>query len=267
MKKLIGGLDLEYPDDGTVATIAFPQMNDIQKISFFRALLQNGGTFLDIGAHAGGIGLSVAAETNAQAVHLFEPNPAMADLVRKNIRANAGKFKAVPVLHEYAISDYDADEENLIVAADGTQDSRLKRRTKRSVGVLPNTYKEEERPLVSVAVRTLDTLLRSPPGAPLPRPIVAKVDAQGSDIAVLRGAPGLAIDYAIVELWPYGLLRTGESLGTTLDALHAYRGGMVFSSLSVHAVESWPVQFVAGLPWRDAAAGQFVDFFDLYLVR
>lgn len=75
---------------------------------------------------------------------------------------------------------------------------------------------------------TLDTVLAGR------RPDVLKIDTQGSEVAILRGgrtawqpAPGRRDPSIVIELWPYGLRRTGAHedelvalIGPLIDVTH-----------------------------------------------
>lgn len=78
--------------------------NDFKVSRLAQALLHSGDVFLDIGANYATVGLSVAGRFGrAVSVHLFEPQPALADTVAAGIAA-AGLWETV-TLHRCALYD------------------------------------------------------------------------------------------------------------------------------------------------------------------
>ena len=132
-------------------------------------LLRPGATFWDVGAHAGFFTLLAARIVGPTGnIEAFEPMPAN----RRRLAAAVDLNGATNVrVHDYAVSDRGGDATLYgssasvtwsLVAESGGSDA------------------------VSVATRTLDSLAQS-----LPPPDVLKVDAEGSELAVLRGGVGL----------------------------------------------------------------------------
>jgi hypothetical protein len=79
----------------------------------------------------------------------------------------------------------------------------------------------EEVGTVTVPVRRLDAALAAPA---LPRPILLKIDTQGSELALLKGAEGLfpVIDYVYVEV-SFVEFYTGQPLADQiLDYMHSH---------------------------------------------
>jgi hypothetical protein len=75
-------------------------------------------------------------------------------------------------------------------------------------------YSESARSVITVRTTTLDTVLRHNDRYARTRRIdLLKLDCQGSEIAVLKGAREAVANtrYLLAEYWPYGIRRTGAA--------------------------------------------------------
>lgn len=74
-----------------------------------KRLLRKGDAFLDVGAHCGIVSVEAARLVGSQgAVHAFEPQPKMAQLLRESAKINGHSWLTV---HELALSDSDGRAE------------------------------------------------------------------------------------------------------------------------------------------------------------
>lgn len=175
-------------------------------------------TLVDCGANVGWY--SVLGAVLGARVLAFEPMPSNASLLRFNVEANH-------------LADHVTVFEMALGAVSGTADLHLSETNQGDhrlhCGASMNPAKE--RRTVRVIVEPLDELLNGdPPG----RPHLIKIDTQGSEVAILRGAarswqptPGLPDVSIVTEFWPYGLTRCGSSaeefvstLGPLVDRTH-----------------------------------------------
>jgi hypothetical protein len=88
-------------------------------------------------------------------------------------------------------------------------------------------YGEDGRTVVQVPGRPLDACLA---GEPLAGPVVLKVDTQGAEARVFRGATATLgrVDVLFAEYWPYGLRRMGDTPDSFFAAVSRFRyGGIV----------------------------------------
>jgi FkbM family methyltransferase len=134
-----------------------------------RALLPGARTVLDVGAHHGAWALAAHAVNPDAHIHCFEPSARTFRLLeRQAARPNL-------VLNPFGLSDRD-DERVLWVYAEGSEANSLYRR----VGTLG-----EQRDVETVRMRTLDGYCAE---RGLDSVDLAKVDVEGHELAVFRGA-------------------------------------------------------------------------------
>lgn len=146
-------------------------------------------TMVDVGANIGVYSATVAAAK----VYAFEPSPRAFKLLQKN----TNHLRHVNVFNT-AVSDYHGTA-NLWLNDYNHGDNRLHGDTG-----------------VTVPVTTLDSVI----GEPID---FMKIDTQGSEVAVLRGARGLierSPDLVmLIEYWPHGLEMAGSSSADLLGLL------------------------------------------------
>ena len=137
-----------------------------------RELLPIGGTCVDCGANCGLIGL-LARRLRGAEVLFVEPHPRLADDVRRNIELN--RWEHACRLVEAAASDT-AGEATLFESVDYDGSHSL----------LADWIKNKPgRPQIKVRMTTLKSILRE--HSKFERVDLLKVDAEGHDLAILRG--------------------------------------------------------------------------------
>lgn len=171
------------------------------------ALAWEGSLAVDVGAHVGAVTVPLARRVGpAGLVVAVEPTPRTVGVLRRTLALN-GLTERV-ILHECAAGAADGTA-RLELAAIGSHNSLLPLGTE-AVGA------------VEVAVRPLDALV--PAGREIS---VLKIDAEGMELEVLRGAERLLHDNGragvIVEFGPSHLARAGIAIDAWLDAF-AQRG-------------------------------------------
>lgn len=170
-------------------------------------------SLIDIGASDGAFGAFLAKKFGVETVHAVEP------LMRHEAALRERGF----IVHGYALSDYERAADLLITEADSA-----------SSLLIPSALCRREYPQVrlvdseTVHVRQLDTLSLDP----LPEPVFIKVDAQGSEAAILRGgretlskASAIYIEQSFVPLYD------GSSL---FGEVHAELSALGFSFRGIH---------------------------------
>jgi len=172
---------------------------DALQVRLFREGLGEGDTAIDVGAHAGQYALIMAAMCGSSGhVAAFEPDPYARRLLHRNIALNP-RIKA-PTVEALAVSD--APGEAVLYSRGGNSQSSLARSGVGDAGIGAETIK--------VPVVTLDGYLDE---RGLPEPRWIKIDTEGAEISILKGAPKLLAGRAniVCELHPYAWAEFGDS--------------------------------------------------------
>lgn len=160
-----------------------------------------GATVVDIGANVGSVCGSFLERMGSGQLWAIEPHAELCRHLRR-------KFPSVTVIHA-AVSD----QEGTATLYHSLQTPHA---SLYPANVLASANSSEVVPLV-----TIDGLIAR---GELPTRIdFIKVDAQGAETAILRGAADLLAQHQTawyVELWPFGLTQAGSSLEELCDALH-----------------------------------------------
>ena len=158
-----------------------------------------GGVFLDIGANIGTYCLPLAIENRFDEFHALEPEPLNFECLRRNIRLNRLEDLVIP--DRRAITSYEGTARLELKPSIGGHRIQSREFLENPKG------KAKDRPTIEVECSTLDGWIRARGIAPQKIRLV-KVDTQGSEGHVLRGATGLlALRKATwrIEYWPAGL--------------------------------------------------------------
>lgn len=137
--------------------------------------LQPGATFVDVGAHIGYYSLKAASVVGPEGhVIAIEPNPQTLPKLRQNLDASGAR---VVTVEPVACSDSEATLELFAAAANNTGETSLSRTNASQEGAIAASYK--------VRARALDEILQD---AHVPRVDAIKVDVEGAEFLVLKGA-------------------------------------------------------------------------------
>ena len=190
---------------------------DLNETTFLcdQAFPEGRGALIDAGAHIGMVSIPAVRKHTGVICHAFEPHPMTAWFLRHNAAQNdvAERYH----VHELALVDEVMPEpvgargkcrvERTFYPSDADSvDGRLEK----DPGA-PGAFGEERRTRRYVEVSTLERELDADK---LQHPLVLKIDVQGMEAAVLRGALYLDPDIVLMEVWPYGLARAGETVET-----------------------------------------------------
>lgn len=167
--------------------------NDVLQINFFLERVKPGDMVLDIGGHFGQYAVLLAAlagETGR--VLTFEPDPAAQKVLRQNLALN--KLTERVKVESVALFDEEGEHEFFSNGADSMSSLALSGLGTNSSAPTVERYR--------VRTTRLDDYLDS---AKLASPTLVKLDTEGAEINILRGAKALlASDVTIVcELHPY----------------------------------------------------------------
>lgn len=160
-----------------------------------RLIAHNPAVLLDIGASTGCYTL-LAAHHPALTVHAFEPVSEVADTLRENVRLNG--IEACVTVHGTAVSDKIGEQTFHVVKGGSVALSML--------GGRPTHYKDYDDVLIPVT--TVDEFCQWENLIPT----VIKIDTEGNELAVLRGAarvvekhhPDLIVEWSDINTDQYG---------------------------------------------------------------
>jgi FkbM family methyltransferase len=174
---------------------------DALQVAWLTNHLTEGDIALDIGAHCGVYSILMAAKCGHTGhVVAFEPDPRSREVLVKNLNLNPCIKR--PTVEACACSDEIGQA--TLFSGEGNSQSSLAR----SAVELSVAHKPEE---IQVPVVTLDSYLLE---RKLPEPRCVKIDAEGAEIRILKGAKGVLLGNAdvVCELHPYAWPEFGSTL-------------------------------------------------------
>lgn len=180
------------------------------------------GTLIDIGAN---IGLTAIPATSNHAITCLavEADPINFDFLKRNIESNKLGLKIKP----FNVAAYDRETTlDFELSPNNLGDHRIRPRD--SNPLVSAQQQEEKRKVIRVKALPLDTILAT---EPLFHPLVMKIDTQGSEPMVFRGARELLkqVDCLVVEFSPYTLARAGFDVEDFFEDLQDFAYGYILS--------------------------------------
>jgi FkbM family methyltransferase len=171
-----------------------------QEIQTLRLLLPPAGVAFDVGAHHGEWTLHVLRQSPGVLVHAFEPSPPTNELLRHTLAPHIASGRVVVSAVALGSSPGAATFHHYLDAP-GLSTFHRRATTEVEQNIAPPTQ-------ISVPVSTIDEYSRA---AGVPRIDFLKIDTEGNELAVLKGAGGMLRSNAIECIqFEYG--------GTYLDA-------------------------------------------------
>jgi len=174
---------------------------DALQVEMLASNIRPGDTVIDVGAHHGQYSILMAAFAGlCGKVISFEPDPYARQVLRRNICLNP-TIKS-PVVEEAALSDEIG--ESILYSKGGNSQSSLVRSA-------VEFYQGESSQPIRVHTIRLDSYLEQ---NRLTAPSWVKIDAEGAEIRILRGAPKLLAGptRVLLELHPYAWQEFGDTL-------------------------------------------------------
>jgi FkbM family methyltransferase len=171
--------------------------------------LKEGDTAIDVGAHYGVYSVLMAAKCGLSGhVVAFEPDPYAREILARNVALNPNLMP--PVIESAAC--FDRVGEAVLFSRGGNAQSSLVR----SGVEFSDTLKSEE---ITVATLTLDSYISRHDLVPQ----YVKIDAEGAEVRILKGARNLLAGNAeiICELHPYAWPEFGSRLAELKDLADA----------------------------------------------
>lgn len=199
----------------------------------FADFLNNGGTYLDIGANIGLTTIPIASNPSVTC-HAFEPAPETFRLLSANVMSNCAS-KNVNI-HNCALFDR---ESQLIfeLSPDNGGDNRV--RVKEADG----DFNEHNWRTIEVRAARLDGM-----GLSISPPLVAKIDTQGAEPFVISGGIGVlaSAELLAIEFWPYGMSRMDGDPKIVIDFIKQNFSSGQLSNGGSDTLTSWsPISDVA----------------------
>jgi FkbM family methyltransferase len=173
---------------------------DALQVQLFSTRVAEGDTIIDIGAHYGVYSILMAARVGRTGqVVAFEPDPYAREVLARNIALNPDLKP--PVVEAAACSD-SVGEATLYSRGGNAQSSLV-----RSGVEFSPAHKSEQ---IRVPLVTLDGYLL---GRGLPEPRWVKIDAEGAEIRILKGAAKVLLGSTniVCELHPYAWPEFGNT--------------------------------------------------------
>lgn len=147
--------------------------NDVLQIQYFQKNIKDNDVLWDIGSHHGHYSIFAASLVNGNnQVFSFEPDAAARAVQRKNIDLN--KFGQKIKLFDFAMSGSDGDI--FFNSQGGNANSHI----------IKNISNLNRGKVVTIRGRSIDSLLLE-----LPKPTFVKIDTEGAEIDILKGAANL----------------------------------------------------------------------------
>ena len=211
------------------------------------------GTFIDVGANIGLVAVPIVQRTGSLGI-AFEPEPRNFQYLQRNVARHglAGRLEC------HACACYSEPAElSLSLSQDNLGDHRLQ--------PLAAKHPTTDRAEIRVPAVRLDDVLR---GRELPRPIVLKLDTQGSEVRVLEGARETLAraDHVISEYWFEGLVAHGDSAARFAEILRDFPFAAVLHVLPLPEPLHSSAHVFDQLSWIKQD-GSDPGFFDLLFSR
>jgi FkbM family methyltransferase len=189
------------PEDFVSRTILETGHWEARSWAYVERNLPVGGTLVDVGAHIGYYSLKGARAVGPKGhVIAIEPNPDTLRSLRDNIQSSGAN---VITVEPVACSDSEAVVDLFAAARSNTGETSLSRENAQQAGAVGHVYRVRARPLDAVVEE-----------AGLSRIDVIKIDVEGAELLVLRGARQTLARYSpavIVEVVEKQLQAMGAS--------------------------------------------------------
>jgi FkbM family methyltransferase len=197
-------------------------VHEWDELQFVLGYLRPGDHFVDVGANVGVFSVLVGTRLPGVRITAIEPFPPVVADLERNLALNELDVTLVPdaVGAEPGQAAFEVLERDVLnrLSPDGLSPD--------GAGAAPGTT-------IPVAVRTLDDLVGDDP------PALVKIDVEGAELTVLRGAQGLLREAKPVVLFEH--CGHGASFGVTPSEIRAFFEGLGYT---IHLLDP------ALTPWR-----------------
>jgi FkbM family methyltransferase len=190
--------------------------------SVYEAILGSGDVAVDVGAHVGRHTIPIARRVLPDGrVLAFEPLPMCRDELVRTLLSSLGDGAKSVAVFPYALGESDGAGQ-FVVARDALAYSGLRERTYD----IPTGLER-----IDVVIRKLDTVL-----ADLPSLRYIKVDAEGGDFHILRGAKACLEKHRPVVSFEFGL-NSAEGYDITPGDMADMLGGLAYRILDINGID------------------------------
>lgn len=233
--------------------------------NLFAETLTDGGTYIDVGANIGLTVIPMARLPGVRCIAL-EPEPTNYSFLRANAALNA--VDSLIEFHNVAAMAVDG-ELVMSVSPWNSGDNRVEASADHWHEPPPESIAGKA--LVRVRGISLDTLLKP---ETLEGPVVCKIDTQGAEVEVLRGARLTLrqVDLLAIEFWPFALRRLGGDAASLIALLREadFARGLVTkldggNARNIDVVADVKAAFAEALALAESASEG--DYWDLILKR
>jgi FkbM family methyltransferase len=185
----------------------------LQRLLMDHVFREGKGTLVDVGANIGLVAIPVARKRGIRCL-CFEPEPRNFGFLRNNIANNGVEA----LVEAFNIALFSTDDESLTfeLSEENLGDHRVRVDAHRPPG--HEVYAESRRSVITVKGARMDSVIDA--GA-LQRPLVVKLDTQGSEARIVRGGRKTLeqTECLLSEFAPYWLRRLGDSPEAYLEEL------------------------------------------------
>lgn len=216
-----GTFALNYRDKLIARDIILTGNWEKAETALIKKIVRAGDLAIDVGANVGWYTAILSNLVGSEGrVISFEPEPNNFQALQTNIYLNNLKnitAHQIALLDSNGIVNFELSSENF-----GDHRVRLKDIVLDEIEI----YGESSRKLISVTASTLDAIIDTELEDLLEqhqRIRLMKIDCQGSEIAILKGAQKALskTDYLISEYWPYGIRKLGFDPIDFFSIIHA----------------------------------------------
>ncbi|MGD1805082.1 class I SAM-dependent methyltransferase [Dapis sp. BLCC M126] len=177
---------------------------------------EDDGTYLDIGANIGLTVIPLAERRGKVNCYAFEPEPEnyqflLKNIIRHQVPLSVQSYPVALFSHQTQV-DFELSPNN-------TGDHRV--RIENTDFLVSAVKGENSRKVIRVQAEPLDNIFSAKNIQKLKKPIVMKLDIQGSELQFCHGSSVFlqSVDHLIVKFWPYGLRRLGDTPEELMNTL------------------------------------------------